>query len=270
MSLIFKIDKIDEKTYVIKDPVAHSYLLIGEERALLIDTCAGIGNIRKVVEKLTDKPVDVVNTHGHIDHIGGNGRFDRIYFPENDGEIFALHIDKKYVAGLLKKQFGGFWGAVIGVVLSFPLKRLKRFHGGEYRRIKDGHIFDLGGRTVETIETPGHTKGSVCLLDREARRLFSGDTVCDTAILLSLDGCLSPSEFLDGIKKLRKREDEFDKIYPFHRTYPVPKSYLDDYISLAEGLSNGEIQPYIFNAWDAPQFGATKGEIAIVLKNPAE
>jgi glyoxylase-like metal-dependent hydrolase (beta-lactamase superfamily II) len=268
MSLIFRIDKIDEKTYALKDPTAHAFLLIGGERALLLDSCVGLGNIRKVAEKLTDKPIDVVNTHGHIDHIGGNGRFDRIYFPENDAEIFALHTDENYITQLFTEQLN----AVLNAALSLPpLNRVKKFRrGGEYVYIKDGHIFDLGGRTVEVIETPGHTKGSVCLLDREARRLFSGDTVCDTGILLNLDGCLSPAEFCRGVKKLKKREGEFDAVYPFHRTYPVPKSYIDDYISLAEGLSNGEIKPYIFKAWGKPQFGAKKGEIYIVLKKPTE
>ena len=55
------------------------YLIIGTERALLIDTGIGIGNIRSVVETMTHLPYDVVNTHHHYDHVGGNGRFSMVY-----------------------------------------------------------------------------------------------------------------------------------------------------------------------------------------------
>jgi len=76
----FTIDKVDESTYIISEyrhwEETHCYLLIGGERALLIDTGLGVGNIRREVEKLSDKPVIAVATHVHWDHIGGHK-----YFP---------------------------------------------------------------------------------------------------------------------------------------------------------------------------------------------
>ena len=45
----------------------------------MIDTGIGIGNIRSVVETMTHLPYDVVNTHHHYDHVGGNGRFSMVY-----------------------------------------------------------------------------------------------------------------------------------------------------------------------------------------------
>ena len=51
------------------------YLILGQEKALLIDSGMGIGSLRKEVEKITDLPVILINTHGHPDHAGGNAEF---------------------------------------------------------------------------------------------------------------------------------------------------------------------------------------------------
>jgi len=56
-----------------------SYLIEGEEQALLFDTGNGIGDIAAVVRALTSKPVAVLNSHSHYDHVGGNYAFDKIY-----------------------------------------------------------------------------------------------------------------------------------------------------------------------------------------------
>ena len=53
-------------------------LIVGPEKAVLIDTGCGIGNLRKVVAEVTDKPVMVINTHTHLDHLGSNRQFDEI------------------------------------------------------------------------------------------------------------------------------------------------------------------------------------------------
>ena len=58
-------------TWTINFGNVYCYLLIGKERALLFDTAYGVGNLREFVEGITDKPVTVVNSHGHFDHTGG-------------------------------------------------------------------------------------------------------------------------------------------------------------------------------------------------------
>lgn len=79
----FTIDKIDDHTYGISEyrhwEKTHCYLLIGGERALLIDTGLGICNIRVPVDSLTDKPATAVATHVHWDHIGGHKYFPDFY-----------------------------------------------------------------------------------------------------------------------------------------------------------------------------------------------
>ena len=74
--------KLDEKTWIISfmDGTEYIYLLEGDEMAMLIDTGYGIGHLRDYVEKLTDKPVVVVNTHFHPDHAAGNDEWEEVSF----------------------------------------------------------------------------------------------------------------------------------------------------------------------------------------------
>lgn len=78
----FTIEKIDDATYAISEyghwEKMHSYLLLGEEYALLIDTGLGIGNIKTEIDSLTNLPVKVVTTHVHWDHIGCHSLFSDI------------------------------------------------------------------------------------------------------------------------------------------------------------------------------------------------
>ena len=80
MSNWFSIEKIDKITYALSEykhsEIPHSYLLIGNEKALLIDSGLGVSNIREEVEKLTDLEVIVLSTHIHWDHVGGHKLFD--------------------------------------------------------------------------------------------------------------------------------------------------------------------------------------------------
>lgn len=69
------IKEIAPNTWCLNEMAVQSFLVVGEERAALIDTGAGMGNLAKEVKEITDKPLYVLNTHGHVDHAGGNGRF---------------------------------------------------------------------------------------------------------------------------------------------------------------------------------------------------
>ena len=84
----FTVENIDDKTYIISEyrhpENTHCYLLIGSERALLIDTGLGICNIREEIEKITEKPITAVATHAHWDHIGGYKYFPDFYVHRNE------------------------------------------------------------------------------------------------------------------------------------------------------------------------------------------
>ena len=96
----------------------------------------------------------------------------------------ALHTDPEYIAGLIESAMPP------GVRLLAPIvKRLARVNpSGQYSYVEDDHVFDLGGREVEVIHTPGHSPGCICLLDRAARMIFTGDSLCEWGVLLDLAG----------------------------------------------------------------------------------
>ena len=92
----------------------------------------------------------------------------------------------------------------------------------EFVTVKNGHVFNLGGRQLEVIETPGHTPGSICLVDRENKLLFSGDNN-NTAVWLFLPESLHLSTYLISLRNLAARISEFKTILPGHG---IPKKVI--------------------------------------------
>lgn len=155
------------------------YLIIGEKRALLFDTGMGISDVKKVTHELTKLPILVLNSHTHDDHVGGNWEFDTIYGMDTDftrqsakgSRVDAqAEITPDQICGSLPKGFDA------KAYTTRPWKITAYLH--------DGEQFDLGGRTIEVITTPGHTPDSISLIDRENGLLFTGDTYYPAPIWL--------------------------------------------------------------------------------------
>lgn len=174
---------------------ATGYLLIGEEKAAVIDTMNGAGDLGAVVKELTDKPVVVVNTHGHPDHILGNVYFDKAYMHPDDNALAEEFLNS--IPELQKYMQEN--------EISFP--PFMPIHGGD--------VIDLGGRALEVVELPGHTKGSVVLLDRADRLLFTGDSV-NHHLWMQLDHCLTMREAVAAMDKVLWLENEADQILHGH------------------------------------------------------
>lgn len=238
MAGVYHVHKLNENTYLIEEKTLINqglcYLLCGEEYALLIDTGLGYRGLKETVGELTKLPVVVANTHAHVDHIGGNHSFKEIWFHEADRPTFALHTDPAYTLELLT---GGMPGPV-RLVAGILTKKLRQVDtSGEYHYFGDDKVFHLGGRDVEVIPTPGHSPGCVCFLDRKARMLFSGDTVCEWGILLHFEKESCPPEtYLKSVERLKEAEAAYDTIWPGHHGFPVEKSYVDEYLACARQI----------------------------------
>lgn len=162
----FTIDQVDESTYIISEyrhwEETHCYLLIGSERALLIDTGLGICNIYDQVRKLTDKPVTAVATHIHWDHIGGHK-----YFPD-----FYVHQEERnWLRGGFPLPVQAVRNMVAdrcGLTDGFDIHAYQIFQGEPTRVLKDGDSIDLGSRAVQVLHTPGHSPGHLCFGEAEA------------------------------------------------------------------------------------------------------
>lgn len=166
------------------------YLVLGTERAMLIDSGFGLDSIKKVVDGLTCLPVVLVNTHGHPDHCGGNAEFDTAYLHPADKEL--KNYKCSHAARADEAAHWGIEGAAEHLQPDPP----------ETEPLEDGQVFDLGGRTLRIIHTPGHTAGSVCVFDEQTGTLFAGDNVQGMATALIEPAAASVSEYLNSMERL--------------------------------------------------------------------
>lgn len=212
------------------------YLVEGAERALLIDTGFGVGDLKALCERLTDKPLLVVDTHSHGDHVLGNPQFDRVYIHAFDLEAGRAANEPEQRRRFMDAPEG--CGYTIGdYVPDGPCELVP---------IEAGYVFDLGGgHELEVFHTPGHTPGGICLLEKKRRMLFTGDSLVRTPTLIFFgQGELCTVEaFHEHLLPLQARKGEFDALYPGHFETPQPVELLDDMVTLS-GLILQEPEKY--------------------------
>jgi len=197
-------EKIAENTYKIDESgVANCYLLIGDDKALLIDTGCGAGNLKEAVEKLTNKPLFVAVTHRHPDHAGGAWQFGTYYMHKDD---------KKWVYGFMSQPLVS--RRMLKIMGAERERKLRRKRC-KIETMEDGHRFDLGNRIVVVKSVPGHTKGSVIFLDEKERLMFTGDNT-NFCLWMHLPGCTSLETWLRSAKNILDYFDMGYKAYGGH------------------------------------------------------
>ncbi len=217
----FESYKIDNNITCIKGVVFDElmYLIEGTERAVLIDTGLGVGNIRKYVDSLTSLPYIVLHTHVHLDHIGGSFLYESVYINAKDFSLLNnLDRDVKRRKSYIESTYKN------GCVQEndyIPVRQI------EFLTIEDKDMFELGEITVESIITPGHTKGSLSFLIKEKRILITGDA-CNPFTMVFLDESTSIEEYQTSLLNLLERADEYDEVYVSHTYHKVPKSIIQD------------------------------------------
>ena len=135
-----QIIKIKDDTFRVEDGGVRFYVFCGKEIAAVIDTGMNTPNAKELVQSITSLPLVLINTHADPDHISGNSAFDTIYMSPAEEENY--------------RERGG---------------------TSSFIPIKEGDEIDLGGRSLFVIDIPGHTPGSIALLDEKNRILVSGD-----------------------------------------------------------------------------------------------
>ena len=206
-----------------------SYLIIGPQKAMLIDTSYGLGDQKGLVDTLTGgMELIVVNTHDHYDHAYGNCRFEKVYCHE-------------HLVPYLKNQHAHMWDYVFDALgnpiwVDFDPKDLPVFKPYEIIGVPDGYTWNLGeGYEVELIFTGGHCTGHAAFLDKKSRLLFSGDNLCtDTCSVGDLPHWRTGEWAEDGdmdicrdrFKVLVERMDEYDYVFPQHHINDLDKSII--------------------------------------------
>ena len=176
------------------------FLLAGTKRALLIDSGMTTPNVRALAAQYTSLPLFLLNTHADPDHIGGNAEFSRFYMNPAEGANYYTQ---------------------------------QKRTDGELVPVENGDVLDLGDRPLTIITTPGHTPGSIAVLDERNRALFSGDPVQDGNIYM-----FGPQRDLHAyrlsLEKLNAMKERFDRIYPSHGSLCVSPELIEKLIKGAQ------------------------------------
>lgn len=155
------------------------YLIEGEEKALLIDTGCGGGNVRRLASAFTDKPIELAVTHAHGDHDAHAKEFDVAY-------LHAADIDK-----------------LEEMNCTFKVPKEEQLHAQDFIAIHGGDVIDLGGCPVRVLEMPGHTPGSVLFVDERHQLVFTGDAIgSGVGVWMQLPGCPCISQYKKDLQKL--------------------------------------------------------------------
>jgi len=234
----YQVRKIYPWLYSIYDPDSvYCYLFVGEERALLYDTVYGIGSLPAVIKNITDKPVTVVVSHGHGDHVNGAYQFDEVWMHEADFSMAysatSENSRRRMLEGLIEsKQIlpEGFDSDVF--INAGP---------GNLLKIEPGFVFDLGGLNIEIINMEGHTAGSIGVLARETRVLLTSDAASFHTWMF-LPESLPMSRYIAMLERTILLD--FDTFFSGHSDAPMSKGDYGKILNVARNATMEKALPY--------------------------
>ena len=183
----YEIIRMNSSTWRIEDGGVRFFLLTGTEKALLIDSGMTIHNAKEIAESLTTLPISLLNTHADRDHIGSNEQFERFYMHPAEEPLYRR---------------SGKPGTIVPV--------------------REGDTIDLGDRELEIIELPGHTPGSIAVLDAKNRILISGDPIQRHGRIFMFGAHRNMDAYIESLTRLAQRIPDFDGIWPSHAEIPIP------------------------------------------------
>lgn len=201
------INQIDPVTWSINEETVRFFLLAGKEKALLIDSGMQTENAEKIAASLTSLPLELLNTHADRDHIRSNCQFKAVYMHPSETSNY-YH---------------------------------SQGQSGEIIPVWDKDVLDLGERELEVIHLPGHTPGSIAVLDIRRRMLFSGDPIQDGRIFM-FGIQREMHAYRHSLKKLENYMGKFDKIYPSHGTCPINPDMIGKLYDASGDILEGKVR----------------------------
>ena len=233
-SKFFSTVKINDSTTMIVGLAGENCILFeGAEHALLFDGLSGAGSLRAFIREMTDKPVFMVLSHAHPDHEGAAFEYGTCFMHPDD--IALMYSD--FSAGIDRRLDFVNSGAPYAPPHRYKAKREDIIPPCPVKTypVYNGDRFDLGGVELEVVHVPGHTRGSITLLDRKARSLYSADAI-NPNTLLFLNGSTTIEEYLESVQHLKTYQQAFDDVYTGHAADPVPATIVDDAIALCRRI----------------------------------
>ena len=237
----FTVQKIDSMTFAISEyghwEKVHSFLLIGEEEAVLIDTGLGIDNIKRITDKLTDRPITVISTHVHVDHIGSHGEFKSIYVHEKDSDwlingIKGLSIEQ------IRKDISR--DITIPTPKTFDPNTYIPFQGKPTGFLADGDVIDMGNRKLIIYHTPGHSPGHICVFDDTNGYLFTGDLLYDETPIYAFYPSTNPVDLVNSLERISEIRN-VSMVYGSHNTLGLESEILGEVKRAVKFLNENEL-----------------------------
>ncbi len=230
----YQIKQLTRRSWRISSPLGvYADLFIGEKRALLWDTAYGMGDLKGTVRQITDLPLYIVNSHGHVDHACGNSLFSEpVYIHPADMELCRIHTDRFHRALALeyaRSLSEDFDRDVLS--RAFDTEAYCGSGTGDLVPVTEGHVFDLGGTHLRVVELPGHTMGSIGLLYEEEGSLYAGDAV-NGFLWLFLPEAAGLSTYIRTIHKIMDLAP--GRLVLSHLAGAADPSVLSGYLALAE------------------------------------
>jgi glyoxylase-like metal-dependent hydrolase (beta-lactamase superfamily II) len=215
----FEVWEAEPGVFVIQEPFhtenVKSYVVAGDERAVVIDTGMGVGDFGAIIRDLTSLPVSVINSHAHWDHVGSNWQFNEIAIHRSEaGALIAgptnADIRRRFGSDVLKGPLPP--GENLDTVEIRPSRATTILEGGEW--------IELGGRSLEVIHAPGHSPGGIVLVDRDARIMFSTDVVYAGALYAQFNDS-NLDDYIETLKRLEPIAFSLRALYPSHGEAPI-------------------------------------------------
>ena len=223
-----EISPVEKNLWCINDGVTRCYLAVGEKSALLTDLgFPGLIDLKAEVRKLTGLPVTPVLTHGHWDHLGAVGDFPEFYVSP----VEVPFLKNEIISRAAQFSYLGDADTICKKLLPRPMK--------------EGDVFDLGGLKFTVTELPGHTAGSVALVNEAEGYMLSGDSFQSGAVLLHS----STSDIKKYYASLRKALDSgVDRFYCAHgESCPLSREQVRSIYNCAEDFVENSRRPEPFH-----------------------
>lgn len=197
-----------QDTWAIEDGDVRIFVIAGRKKALVVDTGVSSPDVEALVRQVTDLPMELLNTHADKDHISGNWQFDSCYMHPAEACVYH-NINQS---------------------------------GGMILPVWEGTRLDLGDREVEILHVPGHTPGSITLLDPEARCLIGGDAIQSDGEIFMFGVHRDMQAYIAGLTHLLEvHGDRFDRICPSHAEPVIGKDVIPELIRGAQEILDGKI-----------------------------
>lgn len=239
----FKVYLVDQDVFAIAEPYNFqeviSYLIIGNDGALLFDSGMGMSSIKSVVDQITSLPITVVNSHTHYDHIGGNHEFDNI-ISMNTQYTIARSKDGMSHDIVRHEVRPEAFCADKNPELDTANYHIKPFKYSKL--VADEYVIDLGGRKLEILASPGHTPDAIVLHDKENGLMWTGDTFYEGPIWL-FDPETDLVSYQESLNRLYRKSKNLRKVFTAHNTPVADPIRIKQLNNAFSQIMNGNKRP---------------------------